>query len=209
MTISPARDNDLMVLEGLLTTIAPDSRPHLAAMGPVVDRACTSFVLKPFETSQTYQHLRARGVAVFHVTDDVLLIARVLASELASLPAHRQAEGIEGVILEQCCRWYALRVREWEGSSPRWIARCEVVDQGEERPFWGFNRAMHAVIEAAILASRVGILPSAEILDQLQRLRPLVDKTGGERERDAFAILGRVVLAKLCSEPATNETEHH
>lgn len=209
MFSGPAADNDLLVVEGLLTTLDEQSRPHVAAMGPVVDRELTTFVLRPYESSQTYRHLRATGEAVFHITDDLLLLARVIAGELSTFPAHQIAEQVQGVILDSCCRWYALRVDNWEGTSPRWVAHARVIDRGERRPFFGLNRSMYAVVEAAILASRVGILPASEILDQLKKLRPLVEKTAGVREREAFAIVGRVILARLCSEPAASAASDH
>ena len=57
------------------------------------------------------------------------------------------------------------------------------------RPFAGLCRAKHAVVEASILASRVRRLPRDEVLEQLGRLDPLVDKTGGPAEREAMAYI--------------------
>ena len=45
------------------------------------------------------------------------------------------------------------------------------------------------MLEAAILATRVGLLPTAEIFAQLERLRPLVEKTGGAGEQRAWTFL--------------------
>jgi hypothetical protein len=67
--------------------------------------------------------------------------------------------------------------------------RAEVVHTGRLRDFFGFNRAKHAVIEAAILATRTEFLPAAEIDAEYTRLAPLVEKTGGDAERKAFAFL--------------------
>ena len=39
--------------------------------------------------------------------------------------------------------------------------------QQHHREFFGFNRAKHAVLEAAILATRVELLPADEILSEL------------------------------------------
>jgi hypothetical protein len=68
-----------------------------------------------------------------------------------------------------------------------------VVHTGRIRDVFGFNRAKHAVPEAAILASRVHILPRAAIMEQLGPLRPLVEKTAGPREREAFDLLVRYI----------------
>jgi hypothetical protein len=57
------------------------------------------------------------------------------------------------------------------------------------RYFLGFNRAKHAVVEAAILATRIAILPLAEIEAELKKLAVIVAKTGGKQEHAAFELL--------------------
>jgi len=57
------------------------------------------------------------------------------------------------------------------------------------RDFFGFNRAKHAVVEAAILATRTAFLPLNQIEAEYEKLAVLVQKTGGEREHLAFALL--------------------
>jgi hypothetical protein len=64
-----------------------------------------------------------------------------------------------------------------------------VVESGRIRDFFGFNRAKHAVVEAAILATRIGLIASDEITAEFNRLAPLIEKTGGEHERKAFQFL--------------------
>ena len=59
----------------------------------------------------------------------------------------------------------------------------------DPRPFFGFNRAKHAVLEAAILATRIGILPDDEIRREMERLAIPVEKTAGQQERRAFEFL--------------------
>jgi hypothetical protein len=64
-----------------------------------------------------------------------------------------------------------------------------IVHRGERRPFFGFNRARHAVLEAAILATRLHLLSRAEVLSALVSMRSAVEKTGGPAELSAFAML--------------------
>ena len=66
---------------------------------------------------------------------------------------------------------------------------AEVVERGWVRDFFGFNRAKHAVLEAAILATRTAILPREEIDADMRRLAVIVDKTAGPREQAAFQFL--------------------
>ena len=63
------------------------------------------------------------------------------------------------------------------------------VHRGTHRDFIGFNRASHAVLEATIYATRVHLLPRAFIESELARLQTIVDKTAGEREHEAMALV--------------------
>ena len=71
--------------------------------------------------------------------------------------------------------------------------QCRIVHSGVQRPFFGFNRAKHAVIEAAILATRTHLLSADEIQEQIGRLVPLIDKTAGDQEQAAFAFLRETI----------------
>ena len=66
---------------------------------------------------------------------------------------------------------------------------------GRVRDVFGFNRAQHAVIETAILATRLDFLPAASVAADLDRHRVVVAKTGGEREAEAFALLDAYIKA--------------
>jgi uncharacterized protein len=52
-------------------------------------------------------------------------------------------------------------------------------------------------VEASILASRAQRLPREEMLQELDRLDPLVDKTGGPAEREAMAYIRAYVARRV------------
>ena len=188
-----------MILEGIVTTLNADGSVNISPMGPQVDEAMKCLVLKPYQTSTTYQNLKRTGEGVFHVTDDVELIAHAAVGAPDPLPALEPARGVTGKVISGACRWYALRVRSLEDSQERTEIVCDVVARGHLRDFFGLNRAKHAVLEAAILATRIEFLPADDIRTQLDRLRPLVDKTGGAAEQRAFAFLTDFVREKLAA----------
>ena len=66
---------------------------------------------------------------------------------------------IAGQILTDACRYYEFRVVELDDREERTAIVVETVAQGRHRDFFGFNRAKHAVVEAAILATRADWLP--------------------------------------------------
>ena len=63
---------------------------------------------------------------------------------------------------------------------------CRVVHAETHAPFRGFNRAQAAVIEAAILVSRLGMLPAEKVDRAVEYLKIAIDKTAGPRERQAW-----------------------
>ena len=178
-----------MILEGIVTTLNSDGSANISPMGPLVDPEITRFTLRPFQTSTTYKNLLRTGEGVLHVTDDVELLARAAIGPLDPLPPLLPATSVQGVILADACRWFAFRVTSMDNSSQRTTIDCEVIDQGRIRDFFGFNRAKHAVIEAAILATRIAILPADQIRAEMLRLTVPVEKTAGEAEKRAFSLL--------------------
>lgn len=186
-----------LILEGLVTTLNADRSVNLAPMGPIVDPSMDRLLLRPFQTSTTFANLKRHGEGVFHVTDDVELLARCAIGDAGPLPSMHSAELVDGMILQDACRWYAFRVRSIDDRSDRAEVEAEVAGQGVQREFFGFNRAKHAVLEAAILATRVGILPDAEIRAEMARLASPVAKTGGPREIAAFGYLEEHINRRL------------
>ena len=186
-----------LILEGIATTENADGSVNISPMGPIVDPSMSSLLLRPFQTSTTYQNLKRTGQGVFHVTDDVEMIARAAVSALSPAPRLTQHASTGGWILADACRWYAFKVTQLDDLHERTSIDCRVVDSGRLRDFFGFNRAKHAVLEAAILATRVALLPPQQIAAEMDRLVILVEKTAGDKEAAAFAFLRDYIDAEL------------
>ena len=178
-----------MILEGIVTTLNARGEVNIAPMGPLVDASMTTLLLRPFKTSTTWQNLQLLPCGVFHVVDDVLLLARAAIGRLEQLPEMFPAEKVNGMVLAGACRWYEFEIDQADNSQERSSLQARVLHCGRLRDFFGFHRARHAVLEAAILATRVHLLPPAEIAAQLTALEIPVQKTAGPDEREAFALL--------------------
>jgi uncharacterized protein len=170
------------ILETVVTTINPDGTVNCAAMG--VEWGEQRIVIKPYRGTRTLRNLRATGAAVVNLTDDVLLFSQAALGD--PHPPTRPAASIDGAVLDDACSWREVRVEAIDDSPPRARVSTLVLDGGTGREFLGLNRARHAVLEASILASRVGRLPPEDIRAELRRLQVLVDKTAGPRERAAM-----------------------
>lgn len=174
-----------MILETIVTTIAEDGAVNCAPMGVEWDEH--TIVLKPFLETATYRNVLATRTAVVNLTDDVRIFARsaIANPEYPTVPA----VAVRGVVLADCCSWRELEARSIDSTPPRSRIDMAVVHHGTRREFIGYNRARHAVLEAAIYATRVHLLPRAFVESELARLQVIVDKTAGAHELEAMALL--------------------
>jgi len=186
-----------LIIESIVTTLAPDGGVNVAPMG--VEWGDDSIVLKPFLETATYRNLLSSGEAVVNITDDVRLFARAAISN--PQPSTTLATVVRGVVLADCCSWRELRVESLDSTPPRSRAIARVVHRGVRREFIGFNRARHAVLEAAIYATRLHLLPRETIEGELERLQVIVDKTAGDAEREAMSLLTEFIRTASASRP--------
>ena len=180
-----------MIIESILTTLDAGGKVNFAPMG--VEWGDAEIVIKPFLETTTFRNLRDTGAAVVNVTDDVMLFARGATADV-QFPAV-PASVVRGVVLEAACSWREVEVRSVDATPPRARIVTAVVHRGFRREFLGFNRARHAVLEAAILATRTHLLPAEQIREEFARLQVIVDKTAGPREREAMTLLAEYVRA--------------
>ena len=73
------------------------------------------------------------------------------------------------------------------------------------KPFTGFNRAQAAVIELAVLVSRLNILPKDKIMSEIKYLKIAIDKTAGERELQAWNWLTETIENFYTEQTGTNQ----
>jgi len=174
-----------MIRETIVTTANAEGRVHLAPLGIIAEG--DGFVLAPFRPSTTLENLRVVPFAVANYTDDVRVFAGCLTGRrdwpvtaAASIPVARLAGALAHAELA------VTHVTE-DDQRPRF--HCRVVHRASHAPFAGLNRAQAAVIEAAILASRLDFLPREKIEQEIEYLRIAVEKTAGAAEQEAWGWL--------------------
>ena len=174
-----------MIRESIITTLSKAGEVHIAPMG-VIWRHDTP-VLAPFRPSRTLDNLREHPVAVISHTEDVRVFAGCLTGR-RDWPV-KPASVVRGVVLEGAHFHQEVEVDAVEEDATRPRFRCRVVHEALHGPFRGFNRAQAAVIEAAILVSRLELLPMEKIEREMDYLRIAVEKTAGPREQEAWGWL--------------------
>jgi hypothetical protein len=188
-----------MIHEVILTCRSPQGENHIAPMGVVWQEG--EVVIAPFRPSRTLENILAGQCAVINYCDDVRIFAGCLTGrydwpllEAEKVAAPRLADTLAH------CEVRLLRVEE-DNIRPRLI--CKPVHEANHKPFQGFNRAQAAVLELAILVSRLDRLPAHKIEAELAYLTIAIDKTAGQRERTAWEwLMARVDEFRMRKEGA-------
>lgn len=177
--------NCTMIFETVVTTLAPGGRVHCAPMG--VRYAGEQVVLMPFKPSATLDNILASGHAVLNLTTDVRVFAGCVTGrrDWPTLPAER----IAGQRLAGALSHVELSLLHQQDDPQRPVLHMARVWERSHAPFRGFNRAQAAVIEAAVLVSRLAMLPAEKVDGEMAYLQIAIDKTAGADEREAWSWL--------------------
>ncbi|MGF6753674.1 DUF447 domain-containing protein [Paraburkholderia sp. GAS42] len=175
-----------MIYETIVTTVARDGRPHIAPMGVRFENGRA--ILAPFRPSTTLDNILATRAAVINFTNDVRVFAGCVTGYAFDWPTS-PATRVASVRLDGALAHTELELDEVrdDGERPALHMRC--VHQEMHAPFPGFNRAQAAVVEGAILVSRLFMLPAAKVDNEVAYLKIAIDKTAGDAERVAWGWL--------------------
>ncbi|PZP61717.1 MAG: DUF447 domain-containing protein [Azospira oryzae] len=188
-----------MIFETIVTTRSPTGRVHIAPMG--VREAQELVVLAPFKPSTTLENVLTTGYAVVNFSDDVRIFAGCLTGrrDWPVVPT----VAVPGVRLATTLAHAELELVRSEDDELRPRLYCRRVHAETHGPFRGFNRAQAAVLEAAILVSRLHLLPRDKIDAEVRYLSIAVEKTAGPAEREAWDWL----MEAIAAHDARRETE--
>ena len=171
-----------MIMETIITTTAADGSTHIAPMG--IRQAGEYLLLAPFRPSKTLDNLLRERVAVINYTADVRVFAGCLTGR-KDWPLTATSI-IKGQRLECALSHLELELERFEDDETRPQFFMKVVQEENHLPFTGFNRAQAAVLEAAILVSRLHMLPEKKIREEIDYLSIAIDKTAGDNEKIAW-----------------------
>jgi hypothetical protein len=176
------------IFETVVTTCSPEGAVHVAPMG--VRYLEGEVVLKPFRPSQTLENILATGRAVLNVLTDVRVFAGCVTGRRSwpTLPVSAP----DGTVAARlaCAHSHALlRLADASNDAQRPTLRLTRMHEAQHSAFWGFNRAQAAVIEGAVLVSRLHLLPQEKITTELAYLQIAIERTAGPEELEAWSWL--------------------
>jgi hypothetical protein len=173
------------IVETIVTTINADGVPHIAPLGLIEDR--DGWIIAPFRPSRTLDNLMANPAAVASHPGDVRVFAGCVTGrrDWPTVAADR----VKGVRLTYCVSHWELAVERIAEDPQRPRFHCRIVHAASHAVWSGYNRAEAAVIELAVLSTRLSMLPPEKIDAELAYLDIAISKTAGPREREAWGWL--------------------
>ena len=205
MTVPRRNENEVnnhptndVIYETVVTTLSADGTPHVAPMG--VRYRGDEVVLMPFKPSATHDNIVATGVAVLNLVTDTRVFAGCVTGRRA-WPV-QPALHIPGVRLDCALRHVELRLARQDGDAQRPVMHMARVHAATHAEFIGFNRAQAAVVEGAVLVSRLHMLAPEKVDAEMAYLQIAIDKTASAQEHEAWGWLTdavqqhRVLIAK-------------
>ncbi|ULJ74659.1 DUF447 domain-containing protein [Rhizobium gallicum] len=170
------------IRETIVTTVNAKGRVHIAPLGIIAED--DGWVIAPFRPSTTLENLTAVPFAIANYTDDMRIFAGCLTGRrewplvaVQDCPVPRLEAALSHSVLQ------VVSVTQDE-IRPRCFCRIEA--EATHAPFTGMNRAKAAVLELAILVSRLHMLPKQKVDSEIAYLSIAIDKTAGADERQAW-----------------------
>ena len=175
--------NELGILDGIneiIATTEKDGRINAAPLGIIRDE--DNLYIRLFTGTHTYENIMATGWFVANITHDAWLFAETAIEDLIPNYFIRK-ENLP--ILKDTEAWALFRCSAFPLDIV--IANIEFV-KGEilRKDFRAFNRGTNLVIEAAVAATRYLALRTDSYYDEIMKLRRIIDRCGGPREREAM-----------------------
>ena len=188
-----------MIRETIVSTMDDAGAAHFAPLGIIADG--DGWIIAPFHPSTTLDNLRSVPFAVANFSDDVRVFAGCLTGRRRWPTA--ACEEIQVPRLAGALAHAELKVTHVSEDAQRPRFHCRVLRNVVHAPFRGFNRAQAAVIEAAILVSRLGMLPRDKVEREMAYLEIAVSKTASAAEQEAWTWLKDAISA-FYAKPANN-----
>ena len=180
-----------MIRETIVSTMNESGQLHLAPLGLIAEG--DGWIIAPFHPSTTLSNLRSVPFAAASFTDDVRVFAGCLTGRSQWPTA--ACQGIPVARLASALAHAELAVTRVTEDPQRPRFHCRVLHSATHASFRGFNRAQAAVIEAAILVSRLHLLPRNKIEHEMAYLQNAVSKTASPTEEEAWSWLLDAVTA--------------
>lgn len=181
--------NDV-IYECVVSTVNEQGQPNVAPLG-VRYLPDGRVLLMPFKPSTTLNNILAtRHAALNIVTDTRVFAGCVTGRKIWPLLPMVQAPGLR---LACAQRHLELQLEDVSDDIQRPVLRFTTLRDETHTPFNGHNRAQAAVVEGAVLVSRLHMLPPEKVDSEMAYLQIAISKTASAAEHEAWGWLQEAV----------------
>jgi hypothetical protein len=177
-----------MITETVITTVNENDKIHFSAIG--IEFSKTKAVFYLYKKSITALNLKRKGSGVINIVDKAeYLIKSALNSKKIDVS---QIKKNELYYLTDCCIYYEFKVLAIKNYEEKHKVEVEILVEKDNRRYIGFNRANNLLLEAAIIASRVGITKNKnDLIKFIDDNRRVIIKTGDKNTKELLKLLER------------------
>lgn len=179
------------IVETIITTSNLAGEVHIAPLGLIADG--DHWIIAPFKPSKTLENLRAHPFAAASHTEDVRVFAGCVTGR-KDWPL-KPTSMTKGGRLATCVSHWELKVDDVIEDELRPRFRCSVVYQQSHSAWQGYSRAQAAVLELAVLTTRLKMLPPDKVESELKYLEIAIAKTAAPHEEEAWGWLMDKIVA--------------
>lgn len=173
----------LGILDGINEVIATTEKNGIINAAPLgIIREGESLYIKLFLGTHTYDNVLANGWFVANITHDSWIFAETALEDLTQDYFVRR-DGLP--ILKDAEAWALFKCKPFPLDIV--IVKVEPI-KGEmsRKDFRAFNRGANLVVEAAVAATRYLALRTDSYYEEIMKIKRIVERCGGPRERDAM-----------------------
>ena len=179
-----------MIREAIVTTRSVSGEPNIAPMGATVIEG--GYLLQPYRPSRVYDNLANTRIGVVNFTDDVRLLAGIVVGRRVPVEV-RKATYLDCPRLADALSHDEITVERVEDHAERPRFFCNVCHYEGHTRFEGLNRAKAAILEAAVLVSRLNSLSDEQVDQEMAWLARAVERTAGPAETEAWEWMAEAV----------------
>jgi hypothetical protein len=178
-----------MIIETVITTINELGRIHFSAVGVKFFKSKALFDL--YKKSDTFENLKIKDYGIINIVDKAeYFIKAALSSEKIDISEIKKNELY---YLTDCCSYYHFKVLKIKDCGRKYRVEVKILRKKENRKYIGFNRANNLLLEAAIIASRIGITKNKNDLKKfLENNKRIIFKTGDKNTKKLLKFLEEI-----------------
>ena len=174
------------VRETIVTTKNIDQSIKKSPLGIYIEE--NTLKIRPFKPSSSLENILRNGSGVINYIDDVRIFASCIVKKNINIK-FVETNKIDCSRIKNAVSHTEFIVEKVDENKERPTIICKPINEEIHKMYYGFNRAKSAVIELCILASRLGIIDSKKIEDEIKYLEIAINKTAGTNEIEAWSWL--------------------